>query len=255
MFTDFPRWAAGACGGMMGLRKLEVTPLNRRQFAVCAATGLLVAPAARAEEPPTSWDGLIRVPSKKLKFVYLAPATDFRPYSKVMIDPTEVAVDQKWVRQYNESVGPEAQISAYDIRTSVAEGVKRASDEFDKAFAEGGFQVVSAPGPDVLRVRTAILNIQVAAPDVMTTGGRTFSSSRAAGAATFVVEVRDSQSNALLGRAVDVRLAGDNGILNRNSVTNWSDFRELIKVWAKISVAGLHELQTLAATPSVAAAG
>ena len=228
--------------------------MNRRQFAVFAAGGLLVARAVRAEEPPTAWDGLIRVPSKKLKFVYLAPATDFRPYTKVMIDPTEVAVDQKWVRDYNRSIGPEGQISANDIRNGVAEGVKRASDEFDKAFAEGGYQVVTAPGPDVLRVRTAIVNIQVASPDVMTQG-RAITNSRAAGAATFVVEVRDSQSNALLGRAVDVRLAGDNGILMRNSATNWADFRALIKVWANISVAGLHELQTLSTTPTVAAAG
>lgn len=228
--------------------------MDRRQFAVFAAAGALVGRRAWAEEPPTTWDGLIRVPSKKLKFVYLAPNTDFRPYAKVMLDPTEVAVDQKWVRDYNQSVGPEAQISAYDIRNSVTEGVKRASDVFDKAFAEGGYQVVAAPGPNVLRVRTAILNIQVAAPDVMTSG-RTFSTARAAGAATFVVEVRDSQSNQLLGRAVDARLAGDNGILNRNAVTNWSDFRELMKVWAGISVAGLHELQSLSATPAVAAAG
>jgi hypothetical protein len=230
--------------------------MNRRQFALLAAAGAaaLGGPAARAAEPaPTTWDGLVHVPSKKFKLVYLAPGTDFRPYSKVMIDPTEVAFDKDWIRQWNEQQrSTQGQITAYDIKSGVSEGVKRASSIFDKAFADGGYQVVTAPGADVLRVRTGILDIVVAAPDVMVMG-RTFANTRAAGAATFVVEARDSQSNALLGRVVDQRLAGDNGIINRSSVTNWSDFQELAKNWARDSVAGLNELKTLSPIPAAAA--
>jgi hypothetical protein len=170
-----------------------------------------------------------------------------------MIDPTEVAFDKDWIRQWNEQQrSPQGQITAYDIKSAVTDGVKRASNIFDKAFADGGYQVVTAPGADVLRVRTAIMDIVVAAPDVLEMG-RTFANTRAAGAATFVVEARDSQSNALLGRVVDQRLAGDNGIINRSSVTNWSDFQELAKNWARDSVAGLNELKTLSPIPAAAA--
>jgi hypothetical protein len=102
-------------------------------------------------------------------------------------------------------------------------------------------------------VRTGILNIVVAAPDVLERG-RTFANTSAAGAATFVVEARDSQSNAILGRVVDQRLAGDNGLINRTSVTNRSDFLQLAKSWAKDSVAGLNELKTLSPIPAGAAA-
>jgi hypothetical protein len=172
-----------------------------------------------------------------------------------MIDPTEIAFDKKWMQQYNQSVGPEAQLTAYDIKSDVTEGVKRAADVFDTAFADGGFPVVTAAGPDVLRVRTAVLNIIVAAPDVMTTMGHVYSNSEAAGAATFVIEGRDSQSNALMGRGIDARRAGDDGIINRNSVTNWSDFRELAKTWAKISVNGLNELKSLSPVQATAQAG
>jgi hypothetical protein len=230
--------------------------MNRRQFALCAAAGSLVlsAGAARADDPPTTWDGLVRVPSKKLKYVYLAPGADFRPYTKVMIDPTEIAFDKKWMQQYNESVSPQAQLTAYDIREGVTQGIKAASDVFDQTFASGGYQVVSAPGPDVLRVRTAILDIIVAAPDVVTMG-HVYTNSEAAGAATFVLEGRDSQTNALLGRAIDSRRAGDDGIIRRNSVTNRSDFRELAKTWAKISVAGLNELKSLSPLKAAAGAG
>lgn len=231
--------------------------MDRRQlFALAAATavGLRARAAVAAEGPPKTWDGLVLVPSKKLKLLYLAPGADFSPYTKVMLDPTEIAFDQKWLRNYNDQASFQGQVTSGDIRSAVNEGVKRSADIFEKAFTDGGYPVVTTPGPDVMRVRTAIIDIQVAAPDVMTMG-RTFSSSSAAGAATFVIEVRDSQSGAILGRAVDSRLAGDNNLLNRNSASNWRDFRELAKKWAQISVAGLTELKTHPPVPETAGAG
>jgi len=221
--------------------------MNRRQFALLTAAAAGALPRtgiAKSEEPPTTWDGLVRVPSKKLKFVYLAPGSDFRSYTKVMIDPTEIAFDKKWLDRYNSTATSGGELTAYDISSDVKEGVKRASDVFDKAFADGGYPVVTSAAKDVLRVRTAILDIIVAAPDVMAQG-HVFANTEAAGAATFVIEARDSVSNALLGRAIDSRLAGDDGMINRNTLTNWSDFRELAKTWAKISVAGLTELKAL----------
>lgn len=230
--------------------------MNRRQFTILAASGsaLLSASEALADDAPTTWDGLVRVPSKQLKLVYLAPGAGFRPYTKVMVDPTEIAFDKKWFEKYNQSVGPAGAVSAYDMRNGVTDGVKRASKVFDQAFADGGYQVVTAPAADVLRVRTAILDIIVASPDVMTMG-HVYTNSEAAGAATFVVEARDSVSNALMGRAIDARRAGDNGIIRRNSVTNWNDFTELAKTWAKISVTGLNELKTLSPLKAAGQAG
>lgn len=228
--------------------------MDRRDFARLAVAGVGLGAsvgAGAADAPPTTWDGLVRVPSKKLKFVYLAPKTDFKPYTKVMLDPTEVAFDKNWVRNYNsQQADPTGYIEASDIRNAVTDGVKRSDKLFDKAFTDGGYQVVTAPGPDVLRVRTALLNIQVASPDLMSSMSRTITNSSAAGSAMLVVEVRDSQSNALLGRAVDQRLAGEGGSVLRNSATNHADFDELIKTWAKASVAGLNELKTLPQVPA-----
>jgi hypothetical protein len=224
--------------------------MNRRQLALLIVAGASLANArAEAEEPPTTWDGLVRVPSKKLKFVYLAPDADFRPYDKVMIDPTEIAFDKKWLQNYNSTVSFDARLTGSDVQSAITEGVKGASDIFDKAFADGGYPVVTAAAPDVLRVRTGVVNIQVAAPDVLT-AGRVIANTDAAGAATFVIEVRDSQSNALMGRAVDARLAGDDGIILRNALTNRRDFRDLVKTWAKICVAGLNELKARSAAPA-----
>jgi hypothetical protein len=67
-----------------------------------------------------------------------------------------------------------------------------------------------------------------------------------AGQATFVVEARDSQTNALLGRGIDEQIAGDTGFTSiRTSASNSADFELLVKTWAKASVKGLDELKTL----------
>lgn len=231
--------------------------MNRRHFAILAvsAAALTGVRAFAAEEPPTTWDGLVRVPSKKIKLVYLAPDADFRAYSKVMLDPTEVAFSKKWQSQYNsEQRGLDQQITDRQVQNAVKDGVKDANKIFAKAFTDGGYPVVTEPGPDVLRVRTAIINIMVTAPDLMT-AGMSASGAGSAGQATFVVEARDSTTGAILGRAVDARLAGDTGfITRRSSASNWGDFDELIKTWAKSSVKGIDELKTLSPVKLPAAA-
>jgi hypothetical protein len=121
-------------------------------------------------------------------------------------------------------------------------------EDFAKAYNTAGYQVVTAPGPDVLRMRTGVVNLSVSAPDRRAAGNvRSFA--REAGHATLVLEARDSQSGALLGRAFDQRLAGDTPLLMRNSVTNRSDFSRLFRDWAKESVAGLAELKSASAGP------
>ena len=217
-----------------------------RRLMLALALGALVstggATTTLAAKPPTTWDGLVQVPSKRLKLVYLAPQADFRGYTKLMLDPTEVAFKKNWARDYNSNRrGVSGRVSDDEVEKAVVKGVEVASDIFAQAFTSAGYQIVTAAGPDVLRVRTGIADISVTSPERIV-AGRSYSFSNEAGFATLVVEVRDSQTGALLGRAVDGRVAGDDGALMRNRVTNRADFRELVKAWAKHSAAGLQEL-------------
>jgi hypothetical protein len=212
---------------------------------LAVAAVMLSAGVGQAAKPPATWDDLVRVKSKKMDLVYLQPGADFRGYKKVMIDPTEVAFRKDWVRDYNRTTtGLSTRVSEAEVRKVVDRSAPVATELFSAAYAEAGYPVVAEPGADVLRVRTAVINIQVNAPE-RNMAGRTRSFSDEAGEATLVVEVRDSISGALLGRAIDRRIAGDNGALLRNSVTNRSDFRTLTRRWAKISVNGLGELKAL----------
>ena len=209
------------------------------------ASAILVAGVTEAADAPATWDGLVEVPSKKLDVVFLQPGADFRGYTKVMLDPTEVAFEKNWRRNYNRSSSSlGSQVSERDVQEAITEGVTAASDLFAEAWMEGGYAVVDTPGPDVLLVRTGVLNIAVNAPDVATSA-RSRSFAHEAGRATFFVEVRDSTTGALLGRAADGRIVGDTMQVLRTRVSNRADFRREVKRWAELSVRGMDELKSL----------
>lgn len=192
-----------------------------------------------------TWDNLVEVKTKKLDAVYLLPGADFRTYTKVMIDKPEVAFKKDWLRDYNRTtMGLTSRLSERDAQRMLERGSTGFEDIFAKAYRSAGYEVVTAPGADVLRLRTGVLNVDVSAPDTMT-AGRSVTFAEDAGEATLVLEARDSLSNALLGRAVDRRLAGDNTRGRRTSVSNAGDFELLFRDWARASANGLNELKTL----------
>lgn len=219
-----------------------------RNFAAAMIAVTMLAGAAQpavAAKVPDTWDGLIRVKSKRLSAVYLLPNADFRAYTKVMIDPTQVAFRKDWQRDYNSStVGLSRRIDDKEAQKIADLARTGFGDIFVKAYQKAGYQVVTTPAPDVLRLSTAVINLAVDAPDQMTAGMvRTYSAD--AGEATVAIEARDSTTGAILGRAVDRRYAGDSGPYRRSSVSNRADFARLFEDWAKASANGLATLKSL----------
>ena len=217
----------------------------RTLAAACVA--LLIAgssaTAIQAAKPPATWDDLVLVKSKKFQRVYLLPGADFRPYTKVMLDPTEVAFQKNWVKDYNSStVGLSRRIDDKKAQSIIDQVRTGFGEIFAKAYTKAGITVVQAPGSDVLRVRTGVVDLSINAPDIQTAGrSRTYSSE--AGQAMLVVEARDSQTGALLGRVLDRQIAGDSMPYMRSSVSNRADFSRMFEIWAKSSVDGLKTLQ------------
>jgi hypothetical protein len=216
----------------------------RRLFPILAVTAIAISPLG-AKELPDNWDGLAKVEAKKLAAVYLLPQADFSGYSKVLIDRPEVAFHKDWKRDHNRSqrsLG--GRVDDGDIRKAIDGATEYFVEALAKAYTKAGYQPVTEAGPDVLRVSTALVNISVDAPDLLSAGrSRTFS--QQAGEATLVLEVRDSVSGALMGRAVDQKIAGDGGPYLRNNVTNRADFEQLFSRWAKISAEGLTKLKSM----------
>jgi hypothetical protein len=216
-------------------------PITR--IVVAAAFGLIASSPAMSR-PPDTWDGLMKVNAKAMQAAYLLPNADFRPYTKVLLQPAEIAFAKDWQRTFNSSASFGGRISDADVRDALDKGATRTNKIFSDAFSKAGYQVVAAPGPDVISIKPMIVNIRVAAPDVMT-AGPSYSFSYDAGQATLGLEVRDSLSHQLLGMAADAQIAGDNGAAMRTSASNWSDFEDLVKTWARQSATGLGKLKEL----------
>ena len=204
-----------------------------------------------ADETPTSWDGLIEVKAKRMDAAFLLPGADFRPYTKVIIDPTQVAFQKDWLKDTNRS-RPRltSQVTEQDAAEILAAARSNFDDIFREAFTKAGYPVVTVPAPDVMRVSTAVINLYLNAPDPMTADrSRTYTAN--AGEATLVMEVRDSQTGALLARVVDRRETLQNPTPQlANRVTNKSDFRLLFKDWADITVKGVEQLKALSPVPT-----
>lgn len=212
------------------------------------------APAVAQDAPAAgSWDGLVEVNANRLDAAFLLPGADFSGFTRVMLDEPEVAFRQNWMRDVNRSRSTGRRVTEADA-ARIQQTVSASSiDIFSRAFTDAGFEVVTRPGPDVARVRIGIMNLFVNAPDTMS-AGRTTSFVTNAGEATLVLEVRDSQTNALLARVVDRREARRNPG-PANQITNAAEFRALAGTWARISATGLTNLKQLSPVPDPLVAG
>ena len=162
-----------------------------------------------------------------------------------MLDPTEVAFAKNWKLDYNRSAASmSSRISDDEVLKAAAEGVKAASDIFQQAWTKGGYQVVSVPGPDVLRVqnrRTQHTCKRARSDDVrplifVRDGGRP---------GDLFVEARDPLQERSWGERSTRKSIGDSTIGRRSSVSNRGDFHDQVERWADISVRGVGELKML----------
>lgn len=188
---------------------------------------------------PVMRDGLVPVHSRNLDKVFVRADADLAAYRKVMIDPVQVEFSKDWLRNVNDPryvarVRPEDAQRIADETTSNVNSITAA------AFKARGYEVVTAPGPGVLRLSPRITELYVNAPDVFPPG-LTRSFARDAGEATLRLEVSDSVSGATLARIVDHGTATDMMRVTRaTSVTNDFWFDGMYKRWATYTVAALQ---------------
>lgn len=207
---------------------------------------IVVSPVAAAQtKTQAGWNGLHKVETKKFDEAWLLPGADFKAYTKVLIDPTEAAFRKNWQKDWNDKhFDFNERITDDEARRILSAAQSGFQDIFTKAYRDAGYQVVTAPGPDVLRLKTYILNLDVAAPDFQKSSVRTYS--REGGSGVLVLEARDSMSGALLAQGVDGREIGDSAwAMRRTSLSNRADFEAAFSTWAKMSVDGLATLKTL----------
>jgi hypothetical protein len=206
-----------------------------------------VAAAAATVSLPPELAALVKIDARHVDEAYLLPGADFRPYTKVMIDPAEIAFRKGWQRDMRDSGRRISDEDAQKIADAARGGF---AEVWDKAFRGAGYGIATAPGADVLRLSPQVIDLYINAPDVMT-AGRSRSYAVEAGEATLVLQARDSVTGATLGYAVDRQRTRSMG--NRlqwtTSVSNKADFTQLFEQWARICVDGLGDLKEKSPLP------
>ena len=191
-----------------------------------------IAPTVSAEEAANStFDNLVPVKDAKMAMAYIDPDADFSVFKRVAILEPFVAFRSNWQRDQNRSRS--RNISARDmerIKSDVATLFERV---FTERLEAAGYEVVDGANEDVLLLRPAIIDLDITAPDTRTAGrSRTFSAST--GAATLYIQLFDSLSGDIIGRAADRQAVrrGGGQVTWSNSVTNTADARRMMGGWA-----------------------
>jgi hypothetical protein len=194
----------------------------------------IVAPlTATAEEENDRFDNLVRVEDSSAAVAYVDPQADFSVFDSVMILDTFVAFRSNWQRDQRRGTRG-TRISTADmerIKTRVSELFN--SVLVDAMEANDGFKVVSEPDYNVLLIRAAIIDLDVTAPDTSSPGrSRTYTAD--SGAATLYIELFDSVSGQIIGRAIDRQAARNQGSMMRwtTRASNTADARRVFRGWA-----------------------
>jgi hypothetical protein len=212
-----------------------VYPMKKNSYHLFALIiAILTGGHALAEEEESgsvSFDGLVAVEESRVHAAFIDPDADFSGFERVSILDPHIAFRSNWQRDQNRS-------RTRNIRATDMERIKEDvsalfKDVFTEQLEAAGYEVVNYADEDVLVLRPAIIDLDVVAPDVRGTGRqRTYTTTT--GAATMVLELFDSVSGAIVGRAVDRRSAGNAGgfATSANRVTNRSNARREFRVWA-----------------------
>lgn len=204
---------------------------------------VVVAPVALAEEkgdpePERTFDNLVAVEGAAMNMAFIDPDADFSVFKRVAILEPFVAFRSNWQRDQNRS-------RTRNVRPRDMERIKEdVARLFERVFTErledAGYEVVDMANVDVLLLRPAIIDLDITAPDTRTAGrSRTFTAST--GAATLYMQLFDSYSGDIIGRAADRRSvrSGGGNISWSNSVTNSADARRMLGRWADRLIAFL----------------
>ena len=207
-------------------------------FILISAVGPVMA---KDDAPEVSIEGLELVEKNRRGEIYADPDIDWSLYTQVVLDPATVAFRRNWQRDQNRYHS--FKVNAKDmekIKTSLSELF---DDVFTKELGEnGGYTIADQAGDDVMRIKPAIIDLDVHAPDTMSSPGRTTQFTESVGKMTLKLEIYDSVTGGLIAILSDRREAPRRGYMQwTSSVNNRAEAQRMLQRWAKDLVKRLDE--------------
>lgn len=226
-------------------KTLMILGIASALLAGCASTTGDPGSPASAGPSPTSgflsdYSKLHPVEGKEGLQRYVNRSADWRPYSKLYIDPVQIVV----------SSDPEA------YKGVQPDVLKRMADAFKAAFVNAvtpAYQIVDAPGPNVLRVRLAMTEVQPVSTPLGVTDfipiKALFNAGRAAAGASPRVAEISAEFEILDGQGRQIAAAvttrkSDQTLPQSDRVT-WNDLAPIVDSWARQFRQGLDDLRGL----------
>jgi len=201
-------------------------------------TGCTTAPVEPQLGPGETFDGLREVSSARVGAAWIRPDLDLSGYKRIL--PVNAGIEYRPAKSQGSSSSgfpvPAANRAKFEALVS---GIFR--EELAKSQR---FTIATEPGPDVLVVAGALIDVVSYVPPEP--GGRSEVYLSQVGQATLVLELRDSESNAVLARIADRRAAEKiSGMTPSNPVTNAAEVRRVIRGWASLLRQRLDEVPSL----------
>lgn len=207
--------------------------INNKMLRVAgmAVTLVLAGCATSPTEPPVlgdeeTFDGLRRVENSRASAAWVRPGIDLSTYTKIRLQGAGISF--RPVRRSGASA------REFPVSPANQERMKEVLAEVftDELSQSARFQLVQDPGPDVLTVWGGLYDVVSFVPPERGARDRIFIDR--VGEATLVLELRDSESNTTLARAVDRRAAARSGgtMQRSNSASNWAEVRRVARRWA-----------------------
>ena len=218
------------------------------------------SPSGTASGPPTiqtgpdaevTVDGLYRVDNSLAQLAYMKPGMDLRGYTAIMLDDVEVSYQRDPQGRTRAATG--GATNNFALNDTQMDNLKSFFREavVEALSSDGGYRIVDASGPDVLRITAELMDLIVRIP-TQQTDGRGATAVRSYGVVTLVLEARDSQSGEILARAADRRDPTGNPsqdlVMARSSMVR-SQVRNLFEFWAGLLRERLDELRQVEVEP------
>jgi hypothetical protein len=196
----------------------------------CAASTPTIDTSPEAE---VTFDGLHEVKGGSADQAWARPATDISQYSKIMLQGA--GIEYRPGGESGRSLSARSRGGPYEVTEDQKARLRAVvAEEFLEELSKSEhFTIVSEPGPDVLLVRGAILDVVSWVPPEPIGRGAIYISE--VGEATLVLELRDSITEAILARAVDRRAAeAATSMSESNRARNTAEVRRMVGVWARL---------------------
>jgi hypothetical protein len=214
---------------------------------ILVATALFLAACATPEptiqqgpDAETSFDGLVAIDNSAFSRAWIDPEVDLKSYNKVILGPAEFEFRAVKKRSGRSTLSRSNEREFWIDDKNRQKLIDTVTAVFDEELANSKhFTITDTPGPDVLILTGALLDIVTRVPPELVGRGEIYLES--VGEGTLVLELADSLSGETIYRAADRRRIERPGreMMEANRVTTWAEVRRWARRWAERLVEGL----------------